>query len=100
MIGSEPGFSRCLAVALDLEPGELPTRDGDDANVFWRQWLAGRNLGLVPIDDAATFAWPGYWIAAFEGRDGSRDAVLMFGVTARGRRGAELRVAEGARRTA
>ena len=80
MIGSEPGFSRCLAVALDLEPGELPTPDGDDANVFWRQWLAGRNLGLVPIDDPASFAWPGYWVAAAEAPDGDRDAVLMFGV--------------------
>ena len=51
-----------------------------DPNVFWRQWLAGRNLGLVPIDDLASFAWPGYWIAAVEAPDGDRDAVLMFGV--------------------
>ena len=67
-------------MALDLEPGELPTPDGGDANVFWRQWLAGRNLGLVPIDDPASFAWPGYWVAAAEAADGDRDAVLMFGV--------------------
>jgi hypothetical protein len=80
MIGSEPGFSRCLAVAVGLESGRLPTPDGDDPNVFWRQWLAGRNLGLVPIDDPASFAWPGYWVAAVEAPDGNRDAVLMFGV--------------------
>jgi hypothetical protein len=80
MIGSEPGFSRCLAAALDLEPGQLPMPDGDDPNVFWRQWLAGRNLGLLPIDDVASFAWPGYWVAAAETPDGARDAVLMFGV--------------------
>jgi hypothetical protein len=80
MIGSEPGFSDCLAVALDLEPGLLPTPDGDDPNVFWRQWLAGRNLGLVPIDDVASFAWPGYWVAGVESSDGDRDTVLMFGV--------------------
>ena len=52
----------------------------DDPNVFWRQWLAGRNLGLVPIDEPASFAWPGYWIAAVTTPDGHRDAVLMFGV--------------------
>ena len=67
-------------MALGLEPAQLPAPDGDDPNVFWRQWLAGRNLGLVPIDDPASFAWPGYWVAAVEAPDGHRDAVLMFGV--------------------
>jgi hypothetical protein len=80
MIGSEPGFADCLAVALGMEPAQLPPPDGDDANVFWRQWLAGRNLGLVPIDDPGSFAWPGYWVAAVSGARGERDAVLMFGV--------------------
>ena len=80
MIGSEPGFSTCLARALGVEPAQLPAPDGDDSNVFWRQWLAGRNLGLVPIDEPASFAWPGHWIAAFTTPDGHRDVVLMFGV--------------------
>jgi len=80
MIGSEPGFPRCLGAALGLEPAELPEPDGDDPGLFWRQWLAGRNLGLVPIDDVSSFAWPGYWIAAVEATGGQRDAVLMFGV--------------------
>ena len=79
MIGSEPGFSRCLAVALQLDVEQLPQPDGDP-NVFWRQWLAGRNLGLVPVEDPPSFSWPGHWLAAVEGEDGSRDAVLMFGV--------------------
>ena len=70
MIGSEPGFSTCLAHALGFEPAQLPTADGDDPDVFWRQWLAGRNLGLVPIDDPVSFAWPGYWIAAVAARTG------------------------------
>ena len=78
MIGSEPGFGGCLAGALGLEPADLPTTDGDP-EVFWRQWLAGRNLGLVPIDDPATFSWSGHWIAAAVGARGERDAVLMFG---------------------
>ena len=80
MIGSEPGFSTCLARALGFEPAQLPVADGDDPSVFWRQWLAVRNLGLVPIDDPASFAWPGYWIAAVAAPDGDRDAVLMYGV--------------------
>jgi len=79
MIGSEPGFARCLTLALGLEPPQLPAPDGEP-DVFWRQWLAGRNLGLVPVADPATFAWPGYWIAAAETADGRRDVVLMFGV--------------------
>jgi hypothetical protein len=79
MIGSEPGFPRCLAQALGVDPAELPAPDADPA-IFWRQWLAGRTLGLVPIADPGTFAWPGYWIAAVERQSGSRDTVLMFGV--------------------
>jgi hypothetical protein len=79
MIGSETGFRRCLAIALGLELERMPQPDGEP-EVFWRQWLAGRNLGLVPIDDPAVFAWPGHWIAAIDGKDGRRDAVLMFGV--------------------
>ncbi len=66
MTGSDPGFSRCLAVALGLEVDQLPQPEGRPA-VFWRQWLAGRNLGLVPVEDPASFAWPGYWLAAVEG---------------------------------
>jgi hypothetical protein len=80
MIGSEPGFSTCLARVLGFDAGQLPAPDGDDPTVFWRQWLAGRNLGLVPIDEPASFAWPGHWIAAVTTPDGQRDAVLMFGV--------------------
>lgn len=44
------------------------------ANVLVEQWLAGRNLGLVPIADPAAFSWPGYWLA----RAGDR-VVVMFG---------------------
>ena len=45
---------------------------------FFKQWLAERNLGLVPINDAAAFDWPGQWIAVF--RDGQGEhALVMFG---------------------
>jgi hypothetical protein len=78
VIGSEPGFAICLAAALGVEPASLPAPVGDPA-VFWRQWLAERNLGLVTVDDAASFSWPGFWIAAVE-RESVTGALLMFGV--------------------
>ena len=31
--------------------------------LFFRQWLAERNLGLVPIADPSSFDWAGKWIA-------------------------------------
>jgi MOSC domain-containing protein len=79
VIGSEPTFRACLAAVLRTDVASLPQPDGDPS-VFWRQWLAGRNLGLVPVDDPASFAWAGFWIAVAETSDGRRDAVLMFGV--------------------
>lgn len=78
MVGSEQSFRACLAGALGLAVDDLPTPEFDP-EIFWRQWLAARNLGLVPIADPAAFQWPGYWIAASPGLPGERDAVLMFG---------------------
>lgn len=52
--------------------------DSDDAALFFRQWLAERNLGLVPIAEPASFAWPGQWIAVVDGAD-EPHAVVMFG---------------------
>lgn len=46
----------------------------DDADL--REWLATRRLGLIPIADPRSFAWPGSWIAVT-----TRDrAVRMYGV--------------------
>lgn len=78
MVGSEPSFRACLAGALDVAVDELP-RPEFDPEIFWRHWLAARNLGLVPIADPAGFEWPGYWIATTARDGGLRDAVLMFG---------------------
>jgi hypothetical protein len=64
------GLREALARVLEVDP---PEPDGDPL-VFFRQWLGGRNLGLVPIAEPASFAWAGYWIA----RVGDR-AVLMYG---------------------
>jgi hypothetical protein len=60
----------CLASVLG---SDVPEPDGEPL-LFYRQWLGERNLGLVPVAGAATFAWPGYWIA----RIGDR-AALMYG---------------------
>ena len=60
----------CLEVVL----GTAPPEPNGDAFVFYRQWLAERNLGLVPIANAREFDWPGHWLA----RVGDH-AVVMFG---------------------
>jgi hypothetical protein len=69
----ESELRACLNVILGYEP---PQPDYD-ALVFFKQWLAERNLGLVPVADAATFDWPGPWIARV--RTDADHAVVMFG---------------------
>jgi hypothetical protein len=60
----------CLGVILGSRP---PEPDGEPFR-FCEQWLAERNLGLVPIADPDAFSWPGHWIA----RAGDH-LVVMFG---------------------
>ena len=50
----------------------------DEPVRFFRQWLAERNLGLVPVADAGAFDWPGQWIAVVDDGDGEH-ALVMFG---------------------
>lgn len=66
----------CLSEVLGLRAPDVP----DDAEPlrFFRQWLAERNLGLVPIAGADSFDWAGQWIAILDGSDGQH-AVVMFG---------------------
>ena len=64
-----------LALVLGTEP---PLPDGD-ALPFYRQWLAERNLGLVPIANAQAFDWPGHWIARVQ-IGAAEHVVVMFGV--------------------
>jgi hypothetical protein len=59
-------------------PVPAPAGDFEDPERFFRQWLAQRNLGLVPINNAGSFAWAGQWIALVRGVD-RRHAVVMFG---------------------
>jgi MOSC domain-containing protein YiiM len=43
------------------------------------RWLGGLGLGLVPVEDAASFSWAGPWIGLVPG-GGERRAVVMYGV--------------------
>jgi len=46
----------------------------------WRNWLAQRGLGLVPIDDPANFDWPGPWLAVLRAGDaGDLVGAVAFG---------------------
>src|SRR5262249_39655744 len=66
----------CLTEVLGVGPREAA--GGSEPVRFFRQWLAERNLGLVPIAEPASFDWPGQWIAIVDGPDGQH-AVVMFG---------------------
>jgi hypothetical protein len=72
------GFERELRDCLGVVLGSAPPEPELDALVFFQQWLAERNLGLVPIAAAATFSWPGQWLARVHTGDGDHAAV-MFG---------------------
>jgi hypothetical protein len=67
----------CLASILELEPADVPAPPAGHPQPWtvWRNWLAGRGLGLVPIRDPATFSWPGPWIAVLH----SGACVVAFG---------------------
>ncbi|HEY7603339.1 MAG TPA: MOSC domain-containing protein [Gaiellaceae bacterium] len=64
----------CLSEILGYPAPDAP--GGVEPFHFYRQWLAERNLGLVPIAEPASFAWPGKWIAVL---DGGEHALVMFG---------------------
>ena len=71
-------FERELRDCLQVVLGSAPPAPEFDALVFFKQWLAERNLGLAPIAEAATFAWPGQWLARVRTVDGDH-AVVMYG---------------------
>jgi hypothetical protein len=64
----------CLGEVL----GEEPPVPDTEALLFFKQWLAERNLGLVPIAEPAAFEWPGHWLARVRTTEDDH-AVLMFG---------------------
>jgi hypothetical protein len=74
------GFAACLASVTEVPLAEVPPPEGDLASALgaWRNWLAGRGSGLVPIADPVRFQWAGWWIAVVAG-DGDPVAVVAFG---------------------
>jgi MOSC domain-containing protein YiiM len=60
----------CLATILELPVDEVPCPGEGPPWPLWRDWLAERGLGLVPIADPARFNWPGPWLAVL------RDATV------------------------
>ena len=69
----ETSLRACVAYILDIDLSEVPTRR--EANLG--QWLALRNLGLVPVASPEAFEWPGLFLGLR--RDTSTWAVY-FGV--------------------
>jgi hypothetical protein len=70
----------CLAAILELDLSEVPVPPADHGQPWtvWRNWLAERGLGLVPIADPAGFAWPGPWLAVLRG-DGRQVCAVAYG---------------------
>jgi len=58
---------------LDIDVSEVPTRG--EANIG--QWLALRNLGLVPVASPESFEWPGRFLGL---KRGSSTWAVFFGV--------------------
>ena len=65
----------CLATILELSVEEVPCPAESPPWPVWRNWLAERGLGLVPISDPYRFNWPGPWLAVL--RDDN--AAVAFG---------------------
>jgi len=61
-----------IASILEIDVAEVPLPE--DAHpepwTVWRNWLAQRGLGLVPIARPAGFSWPGPWLALLRAADG------------------------------
>jgi len=83
------GLAACLSSVTEVPLAELP--DFEDLPVphalaSWKSWLAGRGFGIVPIADARSFQWAGWWIGVVDRSDSPvadgpqrQVAVLAFG---------------------
>jgi hypothetical protein len=59
-------FRAPLATILELPLTMVPElTEIQDPATGWRvsRWLGGLGLGLMPVGEAASFAWPGPWLA-------------------------------------
>jgi len=76
-------FRGCLATILELPLEAVPDPAADEEVVGGAvtRWLGGLGLGLVPVADAAAFAWAGPWIGRVRPAGASElRAVVMYGV--------------------
>jgi hypothetical protein len=69
----ETSLRACIAHMLNIDLSEVPTQR--EANMG--QWLALRNLGLVPVASPETFQWPGHFLGL---RSDSSTWAVFFGV--------------------
>jgi MOSC domain-containing protein YiiM len=72
----------CLASILELDADRVPVPDETHPEPWtvWRNWLAQRGLGLVPVSGPAGFNWPGPWLAVLRAAGGEgRIGAVAFG---------------------
>jgi MOSC domain-containing protein len=72
----------CLASILEVDVDEVPVPEEGHPEPWtvWRNWLAQRGLGLVPIAEPGRFNWPGPWLALLRAAgNGGRIAAVAFG---------------------
>ncbi len=65
-------LAACVAHVLGVDRSEVP----GEGEVGLRHWLAGRNLGLVPVASPERFEWPGRFLGR---RRGSSTWAVFFG---------------------
>jgi hypothetical protein len=75
--GLNASVAASIASILELDAGEVPAPGEDHPQpwIVWRNWLAQRGLGLLPIAEPSRFDWPGPWLAVLAGEV----AVVAFG---------------------
>ncbi len=83
------GLVACLSSVTEVPLAEIPQLEDVPAThalASSKSWLAGRGFGIVPIAEARSFQWAGWWIAIVDHSDtpqadGSQRqlAVLAFG---------------------
>jgi hypothetical protein len=69
----ETSLRACIAYMLNIHLSEVPTQR--EANMG--QWLASRNLGLVPVASPESFQWPGRFLGL---QSDSSTWAVFFGV--------------------